>query len=231
MLPFAMLFLVSCGETPATSTDTTKKDSVVVVPVKIDSTRPGTELPKAMNITHKSAYDDFYVRYDDSNYYCSYKGRFEVADTFGNRKRTLFSLDAEYIIDAIYIYRIDATRFFIAWQETDHLGVHSYFAQHTEGGKKPDWRMQVNAPSPGQPVVDSPYVFVSTLGMIGKLDMHTGKAAWRHDSLFNPYSLAFKKFDRPKVFQNSICYYDFTIKGKKNKRDTIWVDDRTGEMR
>ena len=184
-----------------------------------------------MFTTQRTAYNDFYLRMGDSMYYCSYKGRFEVADTLGKHRRPLFDLKVEYIVDVIYVYRINKTEYFVAWQETDHRGVQSYFAAFEDGAARESWKMRVDAPAPGQPVVDSPFVYISTLGMIGKIDMNTGAPAWKHDSLFDQYTLVYKKFDTPLIYRNSVCFFDFPVKGKKNKRDTIWVDDRSGKMR
>jgi hypothetical protein len=226
-----VLLFVSCGDKPGNTTDTTRKDSVPKTVQRIDSSRPGLIVLTPMTVARKSAYESHYLRLNDSVLYCAYNGVFEIADTLGAHKRKLFDLDAEFLVDMVYFHRMTPRDYFVNWQETDHLGVKTYFAQYTEGEKDANWKWKIEAPSPGQPVVDSPFVYVSTLGMIAKVNMNSGAVVWKHDSLFNVQSLAFKKFDRPKVYTNSVCFYDFPIKGKKNKRDTIWVDDRSGMMR
>lgn len=224
-----LIFLFACGSTPDPDT-TLKKDSVVKVPVKTDSLRKGLIYPKVMTVVRKSAYDDFYVRIGDSLYYCNYKGIFQSSDTIGNRNAQLFDLKAEYLIDIVYFMPISADQFFLCWQETDHKGVYSYFAVYQRGNNTPVWKRFVKAHSPGQPVIDSADVYISSLGMIGKLDLYSGSVIWQHDSLFEPLALRYKEFARPILYENTACFFDIPIKGKKSKRDTIWVNENNGKI-
>lgn len=148
----------------------------------------------------------------------------------GNNRHFLFDLKAEYIIDEIYFLPMADDRFFVAWQETDHTGVKSYFAVFSRGKDKPEWRRREESPSPGQPVIHNGFAYVTSLGMVGKLDIQSGEPAWMHDSLFDPLKLTFKKFNTPLVYTNTVCFYDSPIRGKKNRADSIWVNDATGKM-
>lgn len=225
------LVFVSCGSEPGESAITTpKKDSIPKSPKKTDSIRDGLIYPKVMEIVRKSAYDSFHKRIGDSTYLCTYKGKFESADTTGNNRHLLFDLRAEYIIDEIYFQPLESNRFFIAWQETDHEGVSSYFAVYTRGHREPDWKMREKAPSPGQPVISGDAVYVSSLGMISKLNLNSGNPVWEHDSLFDPYKLTYKEFNTPLVYPHMVCFFDSPIRGKKNRSDSIWVNDATGKI-
>ncbi len=227
---FLLVLVYSCGSKPETVSDTVKKDSGVKVPVKIDSLRKKLTYPKVMSVVRKTAYDDFYVRVEDSAYFCNYKGLFQSADTLGNRKSRLFDLKAGYLIDLVYFMPLSDNQFFVAWQETDHKGVFSHFAVYNRGKDTPAWKRSIKAHSPGQPVIDSSDVYISTLGMVGKVDIATGTLKWQHDSLFDPISLRFKQFERPILYTNTACFYDMPIKGKKNKRDTVWVNESSGKI-
>lgn len=197
---------------------------------KKDSLRAGIEVSRVMNALRSTAFDTFYVRYKDSIYYSTYKGKIFSADSLGRGRHFIFDLKSEYLVDDFYFHPLEDSRYFLAWQETDHRGVKSRYAVITRGAQKPDWIRTQNAPSPGQPIIDDEAVYISSLGMIAKLHLSTGQPYWVHDSLFDQYKLLFKSFERPLIYKSTVCFYDKPIKGKKTKRDSIWVDDRSGKI-
>ncbi|HTF02488.1 MAG TPA: hypothetical protein VK826_00625 [Bacteroidia bacterium] len=222
-----LISLVSCGD------DTTrppKADCPVKVNTPVDSSRKNTERATVLLSQRKTAYDVFVGRKGDSLYYCEYKGRVEIADTLGKNRRFLFDLEAEFLIDEIFIHRIDDQHFFVVWQETDHLGINSKWALYKLGTKKPEWIKSHGEPDPGQPVIDGDYAYVSTLGMIGKIDMRNGQYAWQHDSLYDPMKFKYKTFERPLIYPTLVCFFDKPIRGRKSNRDSIWVNDVTGKI-
>lgn len=220
------VLFAACGQ----SSNEHQVFDTVPVKVKVDSSRKNLILPKAMNIVRNSAYDTFFLRLKDSVYYCTYKGKMHSADSMGENRRFLFDLESEYIIDEIYFYPIEQSRFFVAWQETNYVGIRSYFAVYKRGSAKPEWKRVEPAPAPGQPVIDSNSLYITTLGMIGKLHLDNGQPYWIHDSLFNPIKITFKQFERPLLYTSTVCFFDMPVKGKKAKRDSIWVDDNSGKI-
>lgn len=228
---FALLipvFLMACGSDPVEHSN--KKDSPSVGPVKMDSIRKGLVYPAAMDIARKSAYDDFYIRMLDSVYHCSYKGIITCTDTVGNSTSFITDLKAEYLIDRVYFQPTGNNQYFIAWQETDHTGVSSYFGLFERGKEKALWLQQEKTPMPGQPVIDSNFVYVSSLGMVAKLGLQSGETIWKYDSLFDQMKLSFKEFERPLIYTSTVCFYDKPIKGKKAVRDSIWINDKSGKL-
>jgi hypothetical protein len=221
------LFLIGCSNDQASHQP---KADTFIKTEPVDSSRKNIILPKKMKIVRQSAYDNFNVRIGDQLYKCSYKGVIEISDTTGQNVRFLFDLEAEYLIDAIYFHPLGEDLYFVAWQETDHTGLKSHFATFKAGSKSPVWSESQNAPAPGQPVIDGSYVYVTTLGMVGKLNVYSGEKAWQHDSLFDPYKNLFKQFERPLLYKSMVCFYDVPIPGKKNRRDSIWVNDATGRI-
>lgn len=224
LIPF---FLLACGSGPETPV---KKDSLYAPPVKIDSTRQGLVYPRQMDIVRMSAYDDFTVRIGDSIYHCSYKGIIESSDISGNETHFITDLKAEYLIDKVYLQPVGSNQFFVSWQETDHTGVSSYYALFDRGASKPVWLNSNKAPAPGPPAIDAANVYVSSLGMIAKFGLYSGETVWRYDSLFDPMKIRFKEFERPLIYTSTVCFYDKPVKGKKSNRDSIWVNDKSGEL-
>jgi outer membrane protein assembly factor BamB len=220
---------MSCGQsshnTPPPLPDSTKAKKVTV-----DSTRAGLVTPKMMSIMRKNAYDSFYVRIEDSMYFSNYKGRIYSADSSGKGRHFILDIKSEYMMDEIYFHPLGNSRYFVAWQETAHIGVSCYFAVYKRGADEPEWKHTEKAPSPGPPVVHDDAVYVSTLGMIGKLHLSTGETYWMYDSLYDQLKLSYKEFEKPLIYQSTVCFYDFPIKGKKAKRDSIWVNDNSGKI-
>lgn len=183
-----------------------------------------------MNAIKKSAFSEYITRVGNDVYTCQYKGKFEKSDTLRTNKVFLFDLKAEFLIDKVFFYVVDSSTFFVMWQETNHNGVGSNAALYELGSAKPRWKHEYPDPEPGQIAIDSAYAYISTLGMVGKLNMYTGDYLWQHDSLFEPIKMKYKSFDRPMIYTNSVCFIDYAIRGRKNKRDSIWVNDATGKI-
>lgn len=229
IVPLVFVLLTSCGQSPETTPPV--KNDTKPKPEKIDSSRTGLMYVPEFSVVRKSAYETYSSRIGDSVYNCDYKGHFESSDTVKGIGHFLFDLQVEFLIDKLYFFPVEQNRFFVCWQETDHLGVYTYFGLYERDNNSPVWQKQYRAPSPGQPVIDSDAVYVSTLGMIGKFDLHTGDPVWVHDSLFDPIRLSYKQFERPLLYTNTACFYDLPIKGKKNRRDSIWVNEASGKIR
>lgn len=227
----AFAFLGSCGSGPTEVPNIIpKKDTARVKADPADSFRQSVLFPQEMFSPRKSAFDEYFVRIGTQNFYCGYKGKFEVADTLGKNKQFLFDLKAEYLIDKVYFHPIDSATFFVVWQETDHMGVGCKAALFKKGEAKPVWKHMYKDPEPGQIAVDGEFAYITTLGMVAKLNVFSGDYEWQHDSLFEPMKMRFKKFDRPLIYDNTVCFFDYPIRGRKNKRDTICVNDVDGKI-
>jgi len=219
----------ACGSSD-NNTAQINSDTPVKKVVPIDSIRHSVVFPPEMSSPRQSAFDEYFVRIGDRNYYCGYKGKCEESDTMGGKRSFLFDLKAEYLIDRVFLYPTGAANYFVVWQETNHTGVYSNVALFEKGNSKPKWKKRFSDPDPGQIAVDSSVAYVTTLGMVCKMDIASGEVVWMKDSLFDPLKSRFKKFDKPIVYTNTVCFFDFPIRGRKNKRDTIKVNDQTGNF-
>jgi outer membrane protein assembly factor BamB len=227
---FAALFFFSCGaDVPSGNKDTsstvsrkTKKNKKKVEPQK-----KGVVVVPEMIRDNKTPFEDAVIRMNDSIYYCAYKGRISVSDTLRRHFRQLFDLKAEFMVDHIFVRRVNGT-YFVAWQETDHEGVKSYFAAYKEGANDALWKRKFETPNPGNPVLDGNFAYVSTLGMVGKIDLSNGSFKWKYDSMYNQLNGAYKNFDPAYVYDDRVLFIDLPIAGKRIKRDTIKVDPETG---
>jgi outer membrane protein assembly factor BamB len=224
------ILLSSCGGKPTVVTKSINTDSIEQVKLLLDSSRKDFITGKALSPIRDKADMNFSGRAGNYMYYCSAKGKIERSDTTGDNRVFLFDLHGNYIIDRIYILPLEDNDVIASWQETTYMGMSSHVIRFTPGSEKEKWLVTYKAPDPGVPLVYNGYVYVSTLGIIGKLNAESGEAAWLHDSLYETTSMRFKKFDVPKIYSQSVVFFDFPIQGRKGKRDSIWVDDRTGKL-
>lgn len=85
--------------------------------------------------------------------------------------------------------------------------------------------------SPGW--VDGGSLYQAAIGFVGKIDLETGRYAWRHENLYGIRSYgghaAFNAFAAPRRDGGDILFYDHPYP----ERSTVWVirvNDRRGDM-
>jgi hypothetical protein len=227
LLP-VFFFLLSCGEKPVE----VKTDTVPAKPKKVaskfnekDGLIFGVELVKGI----KTPYEDAIGRVGDSLLISSFKGKVEKADTLGRTRRLLFDLKGKFLVDKIIIAPRAEGEWLVCWQETELLGMNSYAALYKTGSEKPEWKNRFEGANPGIPVIDGDAAYVTSKGIVAKINLSDGKIAWMHDSLFNPYKHTYQKFERPIVCANKIVFVDYPVRGKRERRDTLVVEPVTGE--
>jgi hypothetical protein len=224
---FLFALIISCGQPvreEAQVEKTTKPRKAITSPFK-----PGVVIPVELLRSKKSPYEELVRRSGDSVFYCSYKGKVEWSDTLRKTRFGIFDLDAEFLVDKVYLANLPGGKYFIVWQETDHEGVKSYAAVYKAGGAKAEWKQRFDVPNPGQPAVDGNYAYITTRGMAGKISLDNGKFAWIHDSLYSPLKHYYQKFEPVKVFPDKVVFVDYPVAGRRSVRDTLTVDPETGE--
>ncbi|HTL80746.1 MAG TPA: hypothetical protein VL651_03520 [Bacteroidia bacterium] len=228
LLPFSVFLSAfiswSCGTPPVVDVPVKKKIDTAKT---VSGLKPGLIYPQHFIKIATTPFEDAHLKVNGEYFICSYKGKVEQTDSLNKNRKLLFDLKAEFMVDEIYIFK-RGEGFFVNWQETDHEGVKTYFAYYKTGMNKPDWKYVEKAPSPGPPVVDNDRIYVTTLGMVGKINMDAGIFDWKLDSLFNQNNNAFKKFEAPLVYPDKVVFVDLPIPGKRTKRDTITCDPETG---
>lgn len=222
-----LLFLFSCGS-PKEEAPVTRHDTVKPIVRPKDPVKAGVVMAVALVKGTQTPYDDEVGRLGDSLVICSYKGRVDITDTLRKYRRRLFDIKAEFMVDKIYISPLGQGKYFAHWQETDHEGVKCYSAVFDQRNPKPEWKVRYTVPNPGQPAIDSGYAYVTTLGMAGKIRLADGTFAWKHDSLFSTATLSYQKFEPAKVYNDRVIFVDYPVPGRRERRDTLKVEPRTG---
>jgi hypothetical protein len=219
-LTFFLIVMTGCGEKP--------QPAKVSVPVKKELSKP-LNLPKMYEFSRKSTtpYEDGYVVINGNQYVATYKGKIVRNDSTTKALVPVLDIRAEFMVDRLFIYPLNQQHY-VVWQETDHLGVNTYFALYDNGAVQPEWKIKYHGPNPGPPVVDSVYAYVTALGLVGKMNMLEGTYVWKADSLYEPIKKRFHKFDQPLVYENEVHFVDLPIRGRKERRDTIKLNRFTG---
>jgi hypothetical protein len=225
-----LMFSIRCGQKSSVEVKNVNVDSLNKPVEKRDSTRKDIQAAITFRRVQQRAEVNFIATSNSQTYYCSAKGMIEKSDTTGENRKLLFDLEVNYIIDKFYLLPLQNDEYIACWQETSYLGLNSYVLKFAAGKESADWMVSYKAPDPGVPVLADDHVYLSTLGMISKVNVGTGQQAWIHDSLYQTASLKYKRFDVPKLYPNTVVFFDFPIEGRKGKRDSIWVMDKTGEF-
>ncbi len=228
LLPL-IFFLFSCGEKPAGKKTT---DTVLLKPKKTaekfkekEGLVSGVLLVKGI----KTPYEDAIGRIGDSVLISTYKGKVEKADSMGRHRRLLFDLKGKFLVDKIIVAPRGKGEWLVCWQETELLGMNSYAALYKTGSEKPEWKNRFEGANPGIPVIDGDAAYVTSQGLVAKVNLSDGTLAWAHDSLFNPYKYTYQKFERPIVCADKVVFVDYPVPGRRERRDTLVVEPVSGK--
>ena len=226
----AFVFLAACSgeQVKKNIADTPVKDTAVVPPPVKTNLKPGLRYPFEIIKNNKTPFEDAVARWENHLYYCGYRGKVSMADTTGANRAVLFDIKAEFLVDKIFLLPYDSV-YFVFWQETDHLGVKSYAGCFKRDSEKPEWKVTYKVPNIGPPVIDNRTVYVTAAGIISSIDLSNGNTNWKCDTLFSKYTMAFYKFERPRVYDSAVVFVESKTKARRFP-DSLKVSVRTGRQ-
>ena len=229
-LPVFLLFLIcSCGG----NDNKNNKEIVKITPPK---TKPKIEQKPGLIYTldiikpRKNLYLESRCRIGDTTFFCSHKGKIDIADSSGNFRRNITDLHCEYLVDKVYLSPLENDRWFIIWQETYHKGQKTSLAVFKKGQTNPEWKVIFPYTNAGPGVLDGNMCYFTTIGMAAKIDVSNGEMQWQVDSLFNSAKLQYKRFEVPIVLNDKIIFVDMPEK-RRPKRDTLVLDPVSGQRK
>lgn len=234
LIGFCLLFMVllgiGCGGNSPTEIKSSNVDSIKQLKASQDSSLKEVNKGVSLQRIRDRANMNYVGKIGNYIFYCSAKGKVERSDTSGNNRELLCDLKVHYLVDKVYILPMKEDVFIITWQETAYTGLNTYTVKYRSGSDKPDWTINYKAPDPGVPVLANGHVYLSTLGIISKVNVENGETVWIHDSLYETTSMRYKRFDVPQIYKTTVLFFDFPIQGRKGKRDSLWVNDQTGRF-
>jgi len=111
-------------------------------------------------------------------------------------QRFVLPVDSALYIERLAFSRIDGDPVFVV-QETDNEGAKGFVVRLDSATLTQRWMASIPGFNVGFALRDGQYLYVTCIGFVGKLDMNTGKYAWRHDDLYTTEK--FNDFDRPRL--------------------------------
>ncbi|HWS89841.1 MAG TPA: hypothetical protein VN282_22935 [Pyrinomonadaceae bacterium] len=92
------------------------------------------------------------------------------------------------------------------------------------------WRQRIPAGDVGRPLRDGHDLYVTGLGLVGKLDLRTGEYAWQHDDLEVERADGSKPlhtFEEPQLDGDAVLFRERPV---YNPRRTLVLDRRSGKV-
>jgi hypothetical protein len=92
------------------------------------------------------------------------------------------------------------------------------------------WRQRIPAGDLGDPLREGHSLYVTGLGLVGKLDLRTGAYDWQHDDLEverGAWTKPLHTFDEPELDGGAVLFRERPV---YNPRRTLVLDKKTGEV-
>jgi hypothetical protein len=107
----------------------------------------------------------------------------------------------------MHVERLGFTRFqgdpVFLYQQTDNEGASGFVARFNANTFQRKWLVRVPGFSVGFALLEDADLYLTCIGFVGKLDLSTGKYAWRHDNLYQ--TEGFNNFGRPRVSGDTVA--------------------------
>jgi hypothetical protein len=118
----------------------------------------------------------------------------------------------------------------IAYQAQNDETVVSRLVSLSLPGLDRRWEAQVGGLNLGLPAVASGYAYVTAAGFVGKIDLASGRWAWRQDDLTKKYN-RFESFGQPVVGRGFVTVSEDQPEAFEHKAGaSLVLDDNTGEI-
>ena len=92
------------------------------------------------------------------------------------------------------------------------------------------WKRSIHGFNVGQGLMDGKYAYVTGIGFVGKVDLKSGRYAWKHPDLYQRESSAFNSFELPEVQGELVVFKELPHYSRK-KQAVVKVDRTTGKIR
>ena len=94
----------------------------------------------------------------------------------------------------------------------------------------PRWVAPVAGFNVGEPLLTAGHLYVGAIGVVGKLDLDTGKYAWEHHGLYRSVG-AYESFLRPRIENGHVLFpARHPGRGRGDLPSALVVDDATGRI-
>ena len=145
---------------------------------------------------------------------------------WGHNSADTIHLLTDVIIEKAFLH-LGGDTLFIFYTETDHEGATSRFEKINLTSRQRILATEIQGFNLGLPYILDDYAYVTTVGVVGKLNLDNGQYAYQYFDLYDDKKYSFNAFDTI-IFKDSLTI--FLSENRNGKRiDSLIVNEKTGD--
>lgn len=207
------LFLTSCGD-----------NKTVDSSVTLTNTQTSIEFPTKAQFKNpdRPVEDTLIATVDKIDFLISPEGKM----FWGQNPADTIRLLTDVIIEEAFLH-LKGDTLLIFYTETDHEGATSRFEKINLTSRQRILKAEIQGFNLGLPYIIDNYAYVTTIGVVGKLNLNNGQYIYQYFDLYDDKKYSFNSFDTI-VFKDSLTF--FLSENSNGKRiDSLIVNEKTGD--
>ncbi len=165
--------------------------------------------------------DTLIATVDNTNFLITPEGKM----FWGQNPADTMQLLTSVIVEKVFLH-LSGDTLFIFYTETDHEGATSILEKINLKQRQRIWSADIQGFNMGLPYIINDIVYVTTTGVVGKLDLKSGKYLYQYFDLYDDKKYSFNSFDTI-IFKDSLTI--FLSNNMNGKRvDSLIVNEKTG---
>ena len=149
----------------------------------------------------------------------------------GRARHFNLRLDGRYFIEGLR-YAIHEGDVLLVCELNDGEAGAGLVARLEQPSMRALWRQEIPAFNVGEPLRDGHALYVTGIGLVGRLDLRTGQYDWLHDGLYDERAGAagksFNSFEAPELAGETVLFRDKPVYNPRRK--AIVVVRKTGKI-
>lgn len=146
---------------------------------------------------------------------------------WGNSLVDSLRLTTDMYVTVAYFHKVD-NMLLLFLEESDSEGGISEVLKIDLPQKKILWKTELIGFNLGDPYLLNDYAYLSAIGVIGKLNLKTGKYSYHFPDLYDNNKGSFNSFDTI-IFKDSLTYF-LSLNSSTKHNDTIIVNENTHKL-
>lgn len=175
------------------------------------------------NLNMKGDADTLIMKIDGIDYNIFPNGLLSL----GSSKTDTIRLTTDMFVEKAFFFKIDSSLFLFCEESDNDCGSSEVFNINLLE-KRLKWKAQIYAFNLGQPIIRGDFVYLTTLGFVGKLDLKSGKYAYKYSELYDNQKYAFNNFDTI-IFKDTMTYF-LSKRSLAEIFDSIIVNEKNNKM-
>jgi hypothetical protein len=145
--------------------------------------------------------------------------------TWGRNSADTLHLQTDQQVERAYFLKTGDS-LLVFYTETDHEGATSRLEWIDLNTKRSLHQIEIQGFNLGMPYIVGHFAYVTTIGVVGKIDLDRGDYVYQYFGLYDDKTQAFNSFDTI-VFNDSLTWF---LSQNKNiqRTDSFWVNEKTG---